>query len=297
MTWTLNIRAFQDFCIRNLCIITAAIFLLLMMTAEAKASFDTRKGARALGMGGAFVAHAGNGDAVYYNPAGLWQLDCFHGRLFYSSPYNMTELTTLTANVTYPTVYGNGTVNFETYGYDLYRETIFGIAYSQAYRKKLVYGILLNYYHLYIKDGGTAGTMGLDGGLLVKPHDDWTLGAYFRNINRPKIARETLPMVLAGGVSYEGLPQLRINLDVHKDIRFPAEVRMGLEYEIFKQLALRTGFSTEPSRFSAGFGFDFSAGVMDYAFYTTPNLGISHAVSLSLYLNRQPNKKIKSSNR
>ncbi len=275
------------------------LFLQLhfMVSGTAVASFDTKKGARPLGMGGAFVAHANTGDAVYYNPAGLWQIDCFHAQMFYSAPFNMSELNTLTANATYPAGFGNMTANFETYGFDLYRETSFGAAFSQSFRKKLVYGILISYHHLYIKNGGSSGAAGIDAGLMFKPHDHLTLGFYTRNLNRPRIAREPLPVVFAAGLSYSGIEKLRINLDAHKDIKFKADLRMGIEYQLIRQLFLRSGVSSEPSRFSAGFGFDFGSGVIDYAFYTTPGLGVTHAVSTSFYLNRQPDKKIRSSNK
>lgn len=279
-------------------VVLAGIFFILSgLFHGAGASFDTKKGARPLGMGGAFVAHANTGDAVYYNPAGLWQIDCFQGQIFYSAPFNMTDMTILSANATYPFSFGNVTANFETYGFDLYRETSLGAAYTQSFRKKLVYGILLNYHHLYIKDGGSTGAPGIDAGLMYRPHDFWTIGFYARNINRPKIAREPLPQVFAAGISFSGIEKLRCNLDIYKDVKFSADLRFGIEYEVVRKLFLRTGYSTEPSRFAAGFGFDFGPGVIDYAFYTTPGLGVTHAVSTAIYLNRQPDKTIKSSNK
>ncbi|MCU0613191.1 MAG: hypothetical protein MUE60_15565, partial [Candidatus Eisenbacteria bacterium] len=45
--------------------------LLLILPGTARAGFEDRGGARALGLGGAFVAVPGDATAPYWNPAGL----------------------------------------------------------------------------------------------------------------------------------------------------------------------------------------------------------------------------------
>jgi hypothetical protein len=256
------------------------------------ASFDTKKGARPLGMGGAFVGAANSGDAFYYNPAGLWLINNPHTTAFYSVPFNIADLTTSAFNFTYPGRFGNATVNFESYGFDLYRETTLGFAYSRSFAKKLICGIVLNYDHLAIKNGGSAGTVGADVGFLFKPHEKVTIGFSSRNINGPQLARDKLPQVFTLGASWQALAHLTVNSDVYKDVKFPADIRVGAEYVIFGKLFLRAGMASEPSRFSVGMGFDFGAGCIDYAFYTHPDLGVTHAVSLSFHLHRKPLREI-----
>ncbi|NUM81915.1 hypothetical protein HUU42_14045, partial [bacterium] len=82
-------------------------FLLLSVCAYSLEASDTKKGARALGMGGAYVALANTNDAFYYNPAGLWQLTNPQIQAFYSAPFNLRDLATTTFNVMYPTRWGN----------------------------------------------------------------------------------------------------------------------------------------------------------------------------------------------
>ena len=61
-----------------------SIFFIFM--AKLHASFeDTNTGARAAAMGGAFTAIADDVYAVYYNPAGLYQL----GRKEFSASYGL----------------------------------------------------------------------------------------------------------------------------------------------------------------------------------------------------------------
>lgn len=279
---------------RILCLLMIVLAQTAVPLSPTQASFDQKKGARPIGMGGAFTAVANTGDALYYNPAGLWVINSFHTQMFYSAPFNMPDLSTVACNLTYPTAYGNGTFNVETYGFDLYRETSVGIAYSQAYRKKLLFGLVLNYNHLAIKRGGHAGTFGADIGLLYKPHDHLAVGMMAKNINRPELGGDPLPQVFCAGAAYTGLSPLTVSMDLYKDVRYPADLRLGVEYVFLKRLYVRTGFSTKPSHFTGGFGFDFGMGVIDYAFYTTGDLGVTHAVSTSIYLNRQPSRTIKS---
>ena len=277
-------------------IIQAAI-ILLIFSRSASASFDTKKGARPLGMGGTFVAVGNAGDAMYYNPAGLWLLGNPYMQAFYSAPFNIKDLGTTAFNITYPGAIGNGTLNFESYGFDLYRETTFGFAFSRSFKEKLIYGIALNYDHLNIKDAGSAGTVGMDIGLMFRPHDMVTIGFAARNINRPSIKEDKLPQTFSTGVSIRMIDPLILNVDVYKDIRFPTDVRFGAEYQFFDRLFLRAGMARQPSLFSAGLGFDFGRGVIDYAIYSHSDLGVTHAISASFHIQRLPSRVIKTGRR
>jgi len=272
------------------------LLIYLVLVQAVAASFDNKKGARPLALGGAFTGMANNGDAYYYNPAGLWQLNNPNGQFFYSAPFNLKDLNTIDFNFTNPFSFGNGTVNFESYGFDLYRETTFGLAYSNAISDRLAYGVSVNYYHLQIQSAGTGQTFGLDAGLLFKPHEIVSIGFFGRNINRPKLAHEELPQVFSLGASVRVLEPLAVNVDLYKDVKFPADVRVGAEYQFFEKLFLRLGVSSKPSRFSAGLGFDFGYGSFDYALYTHPDLGVTHALSATIHLNRKPLREMRTKN-
>jgi hypothetical protein len=257
------------------------------------ASFDNKKGARPLGMGGAFVAQADDADAGYYNVAGWWRLTTPQLRGFYSVPFNLTELNTLACTAVYPFSRGSAAVVIESFGFDLYRETSAGAGFAGAFRERIAWGAAVYYHHLRIKDGGSAATLGSEFGLLVRPHASLHVGATGRNLHRPKLAGETLPQSLAAGVSWQPVRDLTVNADIYRDLRFDADLRFGVEYRIHPRWQIRTGIGSEPSRFSAGTGIDFEQGAVDYAFYTHPDLGITHAVSLSVLLGRKPHRELK----
>ncbi|HAL87456.1 MAG TPA: aromatic hydrocarbon degradation protein, partial [Deferribacteraceae bacterium] len=60
---------------RRLVLVIAAACFILPSAAFASGFAINEQGAKALGMGGAFAAQADDPTAVYYNPAGITQLE------------------------------------------------------------------------------------------------------------------------------------------------------------------------------------------------------------------------------
>src|ERR1043166_3350945 len=68
-----------------------ALVSVLLWTGAARAAFnDIVTGARPQGMGGAFVAVADDANALYWNPAGLTQLDSAEATFMHSNDYDIT---------------------------------------------------------------------------------------------------------------------------------------------------------------------------------------------------------------
>lgn len=268
------------------------LFLLAWFASEGHASFDTRKGARALGMAGAFTGQSNSPDAVFYNPAGLWQLASLSGQGFYSAPFNLRELTTASFVVALPIASGSSAASVESFGFDLYRETSLAASYALAFRQRWAVGVNVRYHHVTIRSAGSASTLGVDVGALIKPHTIVQFGFMARNLNKPSIAGESLPQVLVFGTSLCPVDRLTVNVDVYKDWRFPTDVRAGMEFQLHRTLAVRMGIGREPSRVSAGMGIDFTLGQLDYALDIHPELGITHAVSASFTLGRRSSRSL-----
>ncbi len=260
--------------------------LVLLFNLPLHASFDTKKGTRPLGIGGAFTGLANSTDAVYYNPAGLWLLASPAGHVYYSAPFGLKDLQTVSGVGVYPMSWGTPGVHVESYGFDLYRETTLGVTLSRTIGERLAWGTTVNYYHLRIQDAGSAQTIGLDAGLLTRPHDKLSIGFFARNINRPAIAGEKLPQIFNVGAAVTATSFLTIAVDVAKDVRFPVDVRVGAEYRFLDRFSLRAGMSSDPSRFSAGAGFEAGPAVFDYALYTHPDLGVTHAFSVGFRMGK-----------
>lgn len=267
----------------------AAAFLSLFFYSTANASFERLEtSVRAIGMGGAFNALANSSAAIFYNPAGQSLLISREASFFYTQHYGFDELSQFSASYTDPVLLpeGFGTVGIavKQYGFNLYRETTFGLSYANSFERKLFYGATLTYNHLSIKGYGNDLAIGIDVGLLAFITPSLSIGFSAINLNRPTLsaAKEPLAQSYTIGLCYHLTKSLRFLADTEKDPRFPVMIKSGVEYDAIPLLSLRGGFSSEPSRIYAGLGIHYGMFTIDYAFASHPDLGITHFGSISI---------------
>jgi hypothetical protein len=147
-------------------------------------------------------------------------------------------------------------------------------------------GCTLNYFSLAIQNYGSGGTFGVDVGFLVEFSRSVQWGFSASNINTPTIgaSKEALPQVYATGVHFRPTDDASLGADIVKDIRYPAELHVGIAYTIVGVLEIRGGTATEPSLYTAGTGVHYKFLRLDYAFSMHQNLGATHSFSLSITL-------------
>ncbi|MCX8009937.1 MAG: hypothetical protein N3A61_02195, partial [Ignavibacteria bacterium] len=68
--------------------------------------------------------------------------------------------------------------------------------------------------------------------------------------------------------------------EAEKDVKYPFNIKFGLEYDIIKYISLRFGVNNEPSKFTGGIGIHFSMFHVDYALLSHQDLGLSHVFGL-----------------
>lgn len=173
--------------------------------------------------------------------------------------YGMNELTDVALAGHYTHSYGNFAIGLHSYGFDLFRESRFRVAYSRSFQG-FSGGVVANYSHISIEGHGSAGTIVLDAGLAYEITDGLWVGSRATNLTRSKIgqAGEELPRELAIGASYRLSDRGTITTDLVKDARFPLSYRGGLEVRVIEQLYLRGGITTEPLTYAAGMGYHHS---------------------------------------
>lgn len=244
-------------------------------------------GSRAAAMGNSLVALAANEWSAFVNPAGLQTIRERTISLFYvPQPFEIKELSHGAVSYVEPTSFGAFAVSGSTLGFELYRETRIGISYSDEFVKAVKAGVNLNYYSVSIQNYGSAGTIGIDVGLLVEISDEVRWGFAAFNLNAPKIgaAKEKLPQMFSTGVTFAPVSEAIIAASLVKDVRFPVELHMGVEYSLLEMIALRAGTTSDPNTLNAGIGIKYSFAQFDYAFSSHGELGMTHQFSLSLKL-------------
>src|SRR3989304_5286121 len=227
------------------------------------ASFQTKSiaqfnpGAKQISMSNSDVALSNDVFSLFNNPAGLSQMNWRELGIYYSpSPFGFSELANGFFAYHEPFDFGSIGLGAMTYGFELYRENKIAIGFS------------------YLTQ-------------------NFRLGFSVQNLNRASFGNEkdNIPMVFNTGFSYEVMEELTFNLAVEKDIRYNYSLRGGIEYNLLEYISLRSGFSNEPSRYSAGIGINYSYFSLDYAFFTHMDLGLTHQAGLVISFGSQGNRK------
>jgi hypothetical protein len=242
-------------------------------------------GARAVALNGAFTSVSNSSLAIFYNPAGLGQMKYRDFSVFYSpAPFGLSELSVSAVTYAEPMKYGIFGAGIRTYGYDLYRETNILLSYGNVYKKKLFYGFNLNFYHLNIQNYGSASSYGVDAGAMAYINKYLRWGFFGKNITGSKIgeSKEKIAQVYRTGLNYKPLSEAGLIFEIEKDIKYPVSVRAGFEYTLMDYVDLRAGVGNEPASFTGGIGINYNIFQLDYAFYKSQDLGITHQGSLTV---------------
>ncbi|MGM0589720.1 MAG: hypothetical protein ACQETE_14955 [Bacteroidota bacterium] len=266
-----------------------SIFIALlttMMIPPQNAQAQLVMGARSLGMAQSAAALNNNAWAVFANPASIEETHT-RGSFYGVRYYGFSEITDMAASISHPISekWGVVSMGFHRYGFDLFQEQHIRLGYAHRW-KKLRAGVGLNYAHMRIENYGSAGTVGLDLGLMGEITENLTVGSHITNINRAKLgeAEEELPRILTIGVTYEPGSSVLVTVDAVKDVRYPIAFRGGTEIQLIEQLYIRGGVSTEPVTFSLGLGYIAQRWSINIAAQRHQLLGISPGLDLSVRL-------------
>ena len=110
-----------------------------------------------------------------------------------------------------------------------------------------------------------------------------SFGAYISNLLVAKLNnadRSKLPVIMKVGISYQPTDELRLNVDLYKDVEFDPVLKIGLEYVLIEKISLRTGINTQPFKAFFGGGIDLGRFMFNYAVTSHQFLGMSHQVSI-----------------
>ncbi len=265
--------------------------------------------ARAIGMAGALTGLADDGSAVYYNPAGLVQLNTqeftFMHSIVFAGGGTSADILTYALPATGNSGFGASVIHLYTPDIQLANRD--GLLGAYTYTNREIGGLLtystklvgpvwtgLNakiFYHQMYNYSGMG--FGLDLGLFFFPDEMFSFGVNVQNPIKPsvKLIEETIsfPTVLRTGVSIRPYgKRLAIVCDmIWSEYRSPT-FGVGIEYRPFQMFHLRGGANQS----YAGLGFGLWKDQkryevqLDYAFQipfaTGSMFGFGHNFSLSL---------------
>lgn len=267
-----------------------SLMIPFLLTLSAVSIFSQQDpGAKQIALSNSDIAVSDDVFALFYNPAGLAQINGREIGVFFSpSPFGMNELKNVFAAYSEPMSFGALAVGAMTYGFELYRESNISLGISYNYENKLYFGAAGNYKNISMKNYGSKNTIIFDMGLIAILTDEFHFGFSYRNISRASLSTDNdeLPVIFQSGLSYRIINNCTLSFAVEKDIRYKVSPRFGIDYRIIKYLSLRSGFSKEPNTYSFGIGIHYLLFNFNYALFTHQELGITHQVGVVILFNK-----------
>ncbi len=297
-------------------VVAAAVFPANASTGQSGAQFlRIGAGARGPGMAGAFSAVADDATAIYWNPAGLAQLDKREATLSYNSYFKDTASQFL--GYAHPLSKGTLGIGVSVFGVknidkrstagdtdspDMGSFNTSDMSVSIGYANKMALGsgsMNLGAAAKYIRsDLGTksAATGAVDLGSLYRFSEDGGLSLSLSVLNLGGTLKfeekaDQLPLSVKPGVSYqmafERMGKLTLAMDsellIHDN---RALLEPGLEWWAHRMVAIRGGYQfgrgTGAGGASVGLGLRLSNLTLDYAFLPYGDLGDTHRLSLGM---------------
>lgn len=300
---------------------------LFAQSGGTQGDFALGAGARAMGLGSAYVAMPYDATAAFWNPAGLDNIERSNLIFFYAPLLEGTRYNYI--GYAYPFVqFGTISVGvFHMSTGDLEERDLNGnflstFSYSRtqalvAYGKKLPYslslGATLKFDYQSMADG-TASGGGLDLGLLYSPDSDFpvlgdfTLGLNLQNALTPRLkldqVAENMPRILRVGIS-KPIPfskpgnHANLLLGVRVGQRDETRINLGGEIGFNGQFMLRTGFDGKSPSF--GGGFRYGSYTIDYALNRVTDaadvMGTQHRISVMIDFGKTKTERVELSRR
>jgi len=130
-------------------------FTFVLLIVPIICSAQISPGGRQIALAHSDVALSNDVFAIYNNPAGLSAITFREAGIFYSpSPFGMDELANAYASYNEPFSFGSIAAGFMTYGFDLYKEHKFALAFSSKIYPGFLFGITALYQTVAIENYG-----------------------------------------------------------------------------------------------------------------------------------------------
>lgn len=241
-------------------------------------------GARSASLVNATVASTGL-FSTFQNQAGLAYINSFQAGIAVENRFLAPELNTGGFSAAIPTRVGVAALSFSRFGYELYNESRYGVAFSKAFGENFSMGLQLNYLQTQIAENyGQRGVLAGEVGFRVKASDNLFIGAHVFNPTRARLAEyldERLPTRFRVGLQYSFGESLLTFLEVEKSLTGKAIVKGALEYQFLQKFYLRMGTSSNFYQNSFGFGLAFQRLKFDLAAQYHYVMGFSPHVGLT----------------
>lgn len=237
-------------------------------------------GARSQGMGNLKV-NIQDAWTIFNNIGALDRITSSQISVGVDQRYGIKDLSTFDLAAALKSNFGSFGLSISRFGGKLFNQQMLGLGFSQKLGIAS-FGIKMDWYQTQVQDFGTANSFIFSLGGVADLGPKVQIGAYFSNLNSSKISRNSddrHATTINLGLSYFPIAALQIHSEVEKDILYPPNVKVGIEYGIHNWVFLRTGINSMPSSLTFGVGINPGKFNLDYGLGQNNQLGSVHHIS------------------
>ena len=219
------------------------------------------------------------------NQAGLAFYNHFAAGAYYENRFLTKELSLKSGGMVLPVNNGVFGLKVSYFGYSMYNESKFGLAYARRLGEKIAVGVQLDYLLTsFGNDYGSKGLATFEIGILSKINEHLSLGAHVFNPINAKLAgygNERIPAIIRVGASYAFDDKLMATAEVEKETEFDPVAKFGIEYRIIEEIYVRGGIASNPGLYAFGFGVNLKNLKLDFSSSVHQVLGFSPQISMT----------------
>ncbi len=195
----------------------------------------------------------------------------------------LEELNNYAAVLAVPT--SSGVFGFEGdyFGSAAFNESELGILYARKISNQIDVGAKFNYYALRIPIYGSAAAINFEAGLIFHLSDKLHAGIHMYNPASSKFGKyenEKLASVYRFGIGYEVSEMMFVSAEIVKQENRRISINAGLQYNLQKNIFIRTGISTLTGSNYAAVGLQLNFARIDVNAAYHPQLGFTPGLLL-----------------
>jgi hypothetical protein len=258
----------------------SALIISLSLAATAGDPFRPSAGAGEAGMGYACIVNKGFWSS-FHNQALLSYNNSLSAGFSYENRFGISQLATRTAALIVPAGKACLSGFYSHFGYTDYNRNILGAGCGLRLSEKIFSGVQIDY--LSERTSGeysNSSSLTFEAGLLVLISENTRIGVHVFNPIPNSIREKKLSSCLRVGAGTTFNELLSATVEAELSSGNSIILKTGFEYEAFRKVWLRGGFSTENTSFSFGAGFLTKFAKVDIGFLTHEQLGITSEVSV-----------------
>ncbi len=256
------------------------VILLVLPKITKSQSVSTLMGARSDALGNASTTLRDDW-SFFNNIAGIAGRDQSSASFAYALSPALPGANRSALSIAYPMKIGALGIGLFRFGDELYSEQIASIGYSNQFGLASL-GLRVNYVQYRAEGFGTMTAVSLNFGGIAEITETFLVGAYITNLNQPKLSADTderLPTKLATGIQFHPQDNLRLLVEIEKDLLFDPTIKGGIEYEFYQKFKMRTGFNINPNSIHGGIGYQSHRLLADYSLHYSQTLQTQFQIS------------------